>query len=316
MTSPPPLDDRADDLCAREEIQHPGMIQPHGVLLAVDPSSFQIVVASANASDLLDAGPEGRTLADVLTSEFADELATRAAAGDLPVESPWETTLILTDGSLRLDVASHLHNGVIVVELEPPDEREGEKALIAARLLQRAVSRLRGAGSNVETLASVAVAGIRAISGYERVLVYRFDERWDGEAIAEDKVDDWDQSFLSLHFPASDIPRQARELYARSPLRWVPCRDYQPVPLSSDPGWRPGDAARPFLRAPTQPFAHTPSVPPQHGRRRHHVSVGSTRRAPLGIGRLPSPRTTPAVGRSTVRCGRLDGRFRAPARTR
>ncbi len=235
-----PLEERADDLCAKEPIQRPGSVQPHGVLLAVDPRSFRVVVASVNASALLGwEEPIGLALSDVLPDAFAQDLAARYAQEDLPADSPWETTFVATGGR-RLDVASHLHDGVILVEIEPPDEREGEEALVAARALQRAVSRLRGSGEDVETLAQVAVTGIRAISGYERVLVYRFDERWDGEAIAEDKVDDWEQSFLGLHFPASDIPRQARDLYARSPLRWVPRRDYEPVPLLSDPAWRPG----------------------------------------------------------------------------
>ena len=210
------------------------------MLLGLDPASFHVVVASANASGLLGSEPVGRALSDVLSVTFAQELAARHAADDLSAESPWETTLAVAHGGLRLDAASHVHDGVILVEVEPPDEQEGEQALVAARALQRAVSRLRGSSGDVETLARVAVAGIRAISGYERVLVYRFDERWDGEAIAEDMVDDWDQSFLGLHFPASDIPRQARDLYARSPLRWVPRRDYEPVPLRSDPDWRPG----------------------------------------------------------------------------
>ncbi len=109
--------------------------------------------------------------------------------------------------------AWHLLDGLILVELELPDEREGDEALVAARALQRAISRFRASAGDVEALAQVAVAGIRAISGYERVLVYRFDERWDGKAIAEDRVEDWDQSFLGLHFPASDIPLQARDLY-------------------------------------------------------------------------------------------------------
>ena len=232
-------EERADDLCAREPIHCPGTIQPHGILLGVDPDSDRVVVASANAADLFAADPLGKALSSVLPANFAAKLTARAAANDLMVDSPWETTLV-TDEGARLDAASHLHGGLILVELEPSSELARDDSLDTARSLQRAVSRLRASGGDVETLARVAVDGIRTISGYERVLVYRFDAKWDGEAIAEDKVEDWDQSFLGLHFPASDIPRQARELYARSPLRWVPRRDYAPIPLRSDPSWRPG----------------------------------------------------------------------------
>ena len=111
--------------------------------------------------------------------------------------------------------------------------------------------RLRDATSLAE-LGRLTVQSIRALSGFERVLIYRFDAEWNGEAIAEDKRPDLEPSLLGLHFPESDIPRQARELYARNHSRFVPDRDAAPVSLlsvSADAGAQPLDLSFARLRA-------------------------------------------------------------------
>ena len=80
-------------------------------------------------------------------------------------------------------------------------------------------------------LADVVARSMRAVSGFERVIVYRFELDGDGEVVGESLAEDWDQSFMGLRFPASDIPPQARALYRVSHQRWIPAGDYDPVPL-------------------------------------------------------------------------------------
>ena len=82
---------------------------------------------------------------------------------------------------------------------------------------------------------------IREIAGFDRVMIYRFDADWNGAVIAEDRRDDL-EPFLGLHYPASDIPRQARELYARNWLRFIADRDYAPVPILPPSGPDCGDS--------------------------------------------------------------------------
>ena len=77
-TQSEPFEERAEDVCAREPIERPGTIQPHGVLLAVDPSLNRIVVASADATNLLGADPPCAAPATVLSADFAAERAARA----------------------------------------------------------------------------------------------------------------------------------------------------------------------------------------------------------------------------------------------
>ncbi len=264
-TQPPLVVDRSDDLCAREPIHVPGTVQAHGVLLAVaapndggpgataapDPlTALPVLVASANAAAVLGREPLGLPLAAVLGEAVARELLARHRAGDLLPQTPWEDVLELpppvAPGTIpgpghagapaTFDLSAHRHDGLLLLELEPTLPGDAAAALHAGRSLQRSIARLRQEGRGLEARAELVAQGMRELTGYERVIVYRFDSDWHGQAIAEDKVPDWPQSFAGLHFPASDIPRQARELYRVSSLRWVPDRDREPVPLRAVPG--------------------------------------------------------------------------------
>ncbi|MBP0494630.1 ATP-binding protein [Pararoseomonas indoligenes] len=266
------LPDRADSLCAQEPIHIPGSIQPHGVLLMADPArGMAIVAASENAGILSTEIPSntlmGLSVGAVLGEDFAATLGDLARAGEMPGEAPWETGLTLPGGAF--EVASHTQDGMVLIELEPVAPRDEQEALGATRALQRAIARLRGAGGRLEDLARVTVEGIRFFTGYERVLIYRFDRDWHGETLAEDKVEDWDQSLAGLHFPASDIPAQARELYRRSLIRWVPSRDAEPLALLRDPIW---DSSMTPERPIDMSFCRLRSLSPVH--LQYHRNMG------------------------------------------
>ena len=76
----------------------------------------------------------------------------------------------------------------------------------------------------------IAAKETRRLTGFDRVMVYRFAPDWSGEVVAE-AVGDGVKSYLGTHFPASDIPKQARELYTRKLLGFIPDVTYSPVPL-------------------------------------------------------------------------------------
>ena len=105
---------------------------------------------------------------------------------------------------------------------------------------------------------------VRNLTGYDRVKVYRFASDWSGEVIAEARIDSM-PSFLGLHFPASDIPVQARELYRLNPERQIPDAAYQPVPLVQA-GPDPIDLSAMVLR----------SVSPVHLEYLHNMQVGAS----------------------------------------
>ncbi|GAA2727650.1 SpoIIE family protein phosphatase [Cellulomonas aerilata] len=216
--------------CADEPIRIPGSVQAHGVLLAVDESDHTVVMASANAAEHLGqdaASLRGRRLQDVLGPDGVPSLA----AGEESAE-PRRIDVPLPDGTRRaVDLLAHRSDGMLVVELEPPVGSAPETAP-RTRLALRA---LQGATSHGE-LTRMLAAEMRRVTGFDRVMVYRFDDDWNGEVVAEEAREDL-EPFLGLHFPASDIPAQARALYTSQWLRSIPDAGYTPSPLM--PGLNP-----------------------------------------------------------------------------
>ncbi|MGY1703484.1 SpoIIE family protein phosphatase [Geodermatophilus sp. SYSU D00697] len=221
--SAPPTEvgDEALARCADEPIAVPGAIQPHGVLLAVTEPDLRVVVASANAAELL--GTEPASLADVLTSADLDRLRD-GLAGDLALLNPLRVTV----AGGEVDLVVHRAEGLLVTEWEPLTGAEQGGADWHRRLpvvLQRL-----SAAATLEELATTLARDVRALTGFDRVMVYRFDPEWNGEVVAEDRREDL-EPFLGLRYPASDIPAQARALYATNWLRLIPDATYRPVPL-------------------------------------------------------------------------------------
>ncbi|MGY1602269.1 SpoIIE family protein phosphatase [Geodermatophilus sp. SYSU D00815] len=207
--------------CAAEPIAVPGAIQPHGVLLALTEPDLTVVSASANAGDLFGAEVLGRPLAELLAP--ADLAALRAdLAGD--ALEPLRQTV----AGGEADLVVHRRDGLLLAEWEPLAGAERAPAEWHARL-PAVLARLSESGSLDELTAALA-RDVRALTGFDRVMVYRFDAEWNGEVVAESRRDDL-EPFLGLHYPAGDIPAQARELYTRNWLRLIPDARYAPVPL-------------------------------------------------------------------------------------
>lgn len=225
--------------CADEPIRIPGAIQPHGVLLGVSEPDLVVQVASANASLLLGRDAAGVRLDELLEPGVAQLLHT----GDLTVLNPHRSRV---DG-VEVDLVAHRVDGLLVVEVEPLETaREAEP--VWHRRLPLTLQRMQAAPS-LEALSDVLATEVRSLTGFDRVMVYRFDRQWNGEVIAEDRRKDL-EPFLGLRYPASDIPPQARALYVTNWLRLIPDATYEPVPLVPDHlQGRPLDLAAAGLRS-------------------------------------------------------------------
>jgi len=216
--------------CDLEPIRVPGAIQPHGrmLVLAADPADGSMPLAhSANWP------------ADELSGALAE--LPRAMLADL-VDGRAPTLL----GAVRLGdrswaLSAHRSGAHLLLEYEeaPPEPPAGEAPIYS--LTRVFLPRLQGAGSLV-ALTDLVASEMKHLSGFGRCLVYRFDADGDGEVLAE-RCDPGYTSYAGHHFPAGDIPRQARELYVLNPFRLIADARYDPVPLVAAPG-RPGiDAA-------------------------------------------------------------------------
>ena len=225
---PPPVN---IDNCSREQIHIPGAIQPHGMLFALEGCDLRITSVSANTSDHL--GHEPQSLLNVPMAHMLDEqsLLAVSAAVNQPNGSPGRLIRLHLNGASNVSWRALVHatpSGVLLeVKLPRPHQELAVNDLFER--FDQGTRRLRGA-SDVHMICSRLAAEVRNLTGYGRVKVYRFARDWSGEVIAEDKADDM-PSYLGLHFPAEDIPVQARELYVRNPERQIPDVNYVAVPL-------------------------------------------------------------------------------------
>ncbi|MGY1621099.1 SpoIIE family protein phosphatase [Geodermatophilus sp. SYSU D00965] len=207
--------------CADEPIAVPGAVQPHGALLAVTEPDLAVVVASANAAAVLGSAPA--SLPELLAP--ADLVRLRdGLAGDLAQLNPLRVTVAGTE----VDLVVHRAEGLLVTEWEPLTGAEQAGAEWHRRL-PTVLQRL-SAATSLEELTATLARDVRELTGFDRVMVYRFDPEWNGEVVAEDRRADL-EPFLGLRYPASDIPAQARALYTTNWLRLIPDATYRPAPL-------------------------------------------------------------------------------------
>lgn len=215
--------------CDREPIHIPGSVQPFGFLLCLDERGRRIVHASANtlarigiaAEDLLGQGLD-RLFAPLTLAEVERALGTATEAPKLLRVRLEEVT-----GHPAYRLIIHRFDHLLWAEFEPV--AAGETSALDLTTLNHTLGRLLGAGS-VPEFSQFAVDQVRELTGYDRVLMYRFAPDAHGEVVAEAKRADL-EPFLGLHYPATDIPQQARAMYLKSWLRFIPNVDYEPAPL-------------------------------------------------------------------------------------
>lgn len=241
--------------CADEPIRFPGAIQPHGVLLTLSEPELRIVQISANVASLFNHQPEallGQPLDTLLGTQPTDVVRQMAGQPSF-IDAP---PLYVTLNGGQFEGLLHRHQGVLVLEFEPHSEHFQPKSQNGRTSnLGKMLQRLQSA-KTLQALYEISVSEIQAMTGYDRVLIYRFEEEGHGQVIAEASAPSM-ELFNGLFFPASDIPQQARELYRTNWLRIIPNADYEPVPLL--PKLRP-DTGQPLDLS----FATLRSVSPIH----------------------------------------------------
>jgi len=257
--------------CEREPIHVPGSIQPRGVLISVSEPDLVVEQVSENLADVVGVTWQralGRPLAEVVGTVPAQAVARSAAAfGDLRERNPVELTLDLDGTPVPVDAILHrvVHGGSgpgrlddgerrgassLVVELEPafgprpfsfPNTYQAVRSTIAE--LNRA--------TDLQDLYDVTVTAVRNLTGFDRVMLYRYDEEYNGEVVAEAQTGDL-TTFLGLHYPASDIPAQARALYEKNWIRLISEAPYTPAvlrPVDHPATGRPLDLTYSTLRS-------------------------------------------------------------------
>lgn len=234
--------------CAREPIQFLGHVQAFGCLLIIS-NDWVIQNASANTAEILDLpAPKliGSRLMDHLSPEAMHDLRGKLQTLSGGDESGRLFGVDLRGNGSRFDAALHRMDGSYVIEFE---RKTGGRKRDDLAMVQPLLARVRR-GRTLEEMCQAAARGLTALTGFARVMVYRFGPDQTGLVIAESRSDKMD-SYLGLHFPAGDIPPQARALYARSPLRIIADVHSPIYPLvpDRDPEGRPVDLSLAVTRA-------------------------------------------------------------------
>ncbi|GAB7041009.1 MULTISPECIES: ATP-binding protein [Catenuloplanes] len=199
--------------CVREPIHRLGGIQSYGALIALRDDTIEVV--SDNASQLL--GPGAVVGAPV--SGLLSGAATAALAALADADTGQTAMMPVALDGRPFDVTVHRSEGLLVLEFEPAAPVTTPFTMFYAPI-RSALVRLQAATTVVEA-ARAAVREVRAITGFDRVVAYRFESvDGPGEVIAEETADG-QEPWLGLWFPATDIPPQARRLYERNWIRVI-----------------------------------------------------------------------------------------------
>jgi light-regulated signal transduction histidine kinase (bacteriophytochrome)/CheY-like chemotaxis protein len=216
--------------CDREPIHVPGSVQPFGFLLTL-LSDFTICMASDNVGRFLGTDVADllqRPLTDVLTETAVETIRSRVDHLGGPDATERMFGVELQAGKPPYDLSIHFSGAYLVVEAEPSVIEPGVNSGELVRLMLERIRKTRG----MADLAQEAARQLKVLTGFDRVMVYQFQPDGSGEVIAEAAEAELER-FLGLHYPASDIPRQARVLYQRNWLRIIADVNSTPAALTS-----------------------------------------------------------------------------------
>ena len=209
--------------CEREQIHLAGSIQPHGALLVLQEPELLIIQSSTNAGAFLNCESVLGMRLDDIEGDLAEKV--RRHLDDRMDRIPIAVRCHL--GSPARDFDGLLHRppqGGLIVELE-----EAGASLNLSKHLEGSLRKILETVSLSE-LCNEAATIFKELTGFDRIMVYRFDEEGHGEVFAERREEHL-EPYLGNRYPASDIPQIARRLYERNRVRVLVDVDYEPVPL-------------------------------------------------------------------------------------
>ncbi len=216
--------------CNQIPLHQTNLIQPHGVLIVAELRNLSVIQVSSNIAELLSMDADSITgipLQQFLEATCYTHLLQNISQRQFEVSMPFMLTFRYGNQALSF---IHEKDGCLLVEIQLKQSSQPENFFeIFFIRVQQFISTVNQLHT-LDEIVKVAAKEIKHISGFDKVMIYSFDEEWNGLVVAEEMEEGMD-AYLGLKFPPTDIPRQARELYLKNPYRIIPNREYEPVPM-------------------------------------------------------------------------------------
>ncbi len=216
-----------NEFCGSVPLHNINLVQEYGFLMVVGLADKQIIQASENIEELI-----GKSVQEIVNTPFSsylqpeslkvlDDIIARGITDRIPL------SLVFNKSAARVSAIVHLKTDYFILELEKDGNTSERFFTNVFQDLKHSIAMIEKA-SNIQETCEAAIHELRKISGFDGVLMYQFDKDWNGTVIAEYK-DKRLEPYLGQTFPASDIPKQARDLYLKNPYRLIPNREFTPV---------------------------------------------------------------------------------------
>jgi len=247
-------------------------IQPHGILLVLREPDLQILQISQNTFSTFGISPEDmvqQKLEDIL-DPFQIPKIKFWSEENLDFINPTKIWIKKQGDEYTVFDATFYRNfeGFLILELEPNASQENIPFLSFYHLAKCSVNRLEKS-KNLSDYSQIIVQEIRKMTEFDRVMLYKFADDGHGSVIAEEKIDGL-EPYLGLHYPESDIPRPARQLFLENSIRVIPDTNFQSsvelFPKINPVSEKPIDLTNSILR----------SAAPCHIEYLHNMGVGAS----------------------------------------
>ncbi|MDX2098379.1 MAG: GAF domain-containing protein, partial [Leptolyngbyaceae cyanobacterium bins.59] len=240
--------------CNEQSLYAPGYVQNYGMLLLLEEATLRILQVSENVESWFGTPAESllnQPLQRLFLPEQVQKITELLKQPSLEVHNPLELETQSSVPSGRSAAQSftgvfHRTGAGLLLELEPQSPGMVFSPLLVYQRLQATIANLRRATS-LSHLAQVLAREVKALTGFDRVMIYRFEADEHGVVIVEEKESHL-ESFLGLHFPATDIPVPSRQLFYRNWVRQIPDVNAPPARLIAAVDTPPLDLSSCVLR--------------------------------------------------------------------
>ncbi|MEP0880990.1 ATP-binding protein [Trichocoleus sp. ST-U3] len=253
-------------------IHNASKVQPHGIIFVLAEPELTILQVSSNISTVFGISPENmlqKKLEEVLDPFQVDRIKAGLLEENLDFINPikiWARRK--GDEYLVFDGIFHRNaDGFLILELEPAISQENIPFLSFYHLARASINQLEKT-STLGDFCQIIVKEVRKVTGFDRVMLYKFDDDGHGSVLAEEKLESM-EPYLGLHFPESDIPKPARKLFTSNWIRLIPDATSQSAelfPILNPVNQRPLDLTNSILR----------SASPCHIQYLHNMGVGAS----------------------------------------